>query len=587
MRAIPRVEQLEGRELPAAPFQTLPVMNTSDPGLIDHLRAVYALGRDLGRDTGSMMKAGDSNSTSYSDGVRALTPFLNPLGLPDYQPASSNLAVAYPQLIDAWVEYRDSFARVSTAAYPGWQSADVRAAVAGEVARSNASVALVMVGTNDVGTGVPPELFRENITAVVRTLLRLGVVPVLSTIPDFNYAGGRFAAGVAAINQIIADIASSYRVPLWNLWHATTSLAADGLDGFGVHLSVSPNGAGSFYPADLFFGQNVRNLQALTILDWFRESIADGLTFVPPKSGWEPMAADRVLYAAGRDVGFSPTVDVYDATTGQLVNRFLAFEQSFGGGVRVASADVNGDRFTDIVCATAAGTVSRVRVFSGADGSLLANRVVFGPGFTKGLTVAARDLDGDGAAEVVVGQSQGNSVTRVYSGRQLSLIVSFRTFPGFAGGVSVAVAHVKDHGVVVVAASAARPVVRYFDIEGHLLASFRAASKTTVGLSIAAADVTGDEYDELALVRIRGQSRVTIMDSAERTALATVSGGRVRNSNFGVRLGTLRASEGNDTLIVANGPGSNLLVLGFDDLSGDAALLYPSNRRRSYGIFVG
>jgi hypothetical protein len=391
------------------------------------------------------------------------------------------------------------------------------------------------------------------------------------------------------VNQVIVDVAAAERVPLWNFWRVAAALPDQGLvlDQYAIHLSVSVNGAGSFFPADLYSAQNVRNLQALKILDWFRETVADGLRFVAPNPVWQAMADSRSLYAVARDVGFSPTVDVYDSATGQRVNRFLAFEASFGGGVRVATGDVNGDGFTDVVCATGPGTVTRVRVFSGKDGSVLANRVPFGVGYTGGFSVAVGDLDADAVAEVVVGKSAGSSGVRVYRGGDLALTSAFRAFPRMGGAVSVAVANVPTFGPVVAVASSTNPVVRYFDTAGTLVSSYRVFAGAAFGISLAAADLDGDDLDELAVSPTIGSRTVYVLHATTHATVATFTVGPVVDPAFGIRLASARSSTGTDTLLVGNGPGSALSLRGFDDLSGVAIKLAPTNARRAYGIFVG
>ena len=589
MRALLRVETLEPRDVPATAFENLPVMPFSDPAVLDHARAILARGQQLGRRVDVFLKAGDSNT--YPAGLLPDS-YLSPLGAPDYNATATDLAAAYPGLIDTLAAYRtgggiNSFARLSTAAYPGWTSERVLDELPGEVAATGAGIALVMVGTNDVLLGVNPTHFRDTLTRIVSTLTARGVLPVLSTIPDVLYLSGEFRDEVNAVNQLIADVAGQYRVPLWNLWRVTTGLMNQGLDSGGVHLNVSPNGGGSFHPVDMFYAQNVRTLKALKILDWFRETVAGGPTLLAPDTTWRAMADSRPLYAVARDVGFSPTVDVYDANTGQRVHRFLAFEASFGGGVRVATGDVNGDGFTDVVCATGAGTTARVRVFSGADGSVLANRVPFGESYTRGLSVAVGDLDGDSVAEVVVGQLADSSAVAVYAGGTFTLASQFPAFPGMEGGVTVAVANVRGLGQVLAAASATNPVVRLFDADGSLRSSARVSDGSGFGVTVAAVDLTGDGSDELAVARATGGRRVRVLNPVSWATRATFTVGPVIDASFGVRLGTLRSATGTDTLLVGNGPGSAVSVRAFDDLTGNTIQLDPTNAGRAYGIFVG
>ncbi len=543
MRIRPLVEQLEIRALPAVAFQSLPVLPFSDPAVLDNARVIFAHGQELGRRSDVFMKVGDSNT---STGDLAPQTFLVPLGEPGYNPFTSGLVANYPGLLSAWQVYQipmdalgdNSFDRLSTAAYPGWNSAEALGHVGGEAALTDAAIAFVMIGTNDVFGSVSAATFRQNLEGIVSILTDEGVLPVLSTVPDAQYGGGEFSAQLRQFNQIIANVAAEHHIPLWNLWSEVTALPSEGLGSDLVHLNHSPNGAGAFNPADLLYGQNARNLEALQILDWFQTDVASGPTFIAPNATWQAMSDTSYLYAVGRDAGFSPTVDVYDVGTSKLVNRFLAFGASFGGGVQVATGDVNGDGFTDVICATGAGTTARVKVFSGKDGSLLASFTPFVSSYTGGLTVAVGDLDGDGVADLVVGQASGGSRVRVYEGGTFSPVSGFQAFPGMAGGVSVAVANVSGVGPVVAAASAGNPVVRLFDSDGSLVSSFHVFSGSGFGISIAAADLNGDGNDELAVAPLIDSSRVRIFDPVARSVLATFTVGPVLDPWTGIRLGT-------------------------------------------------
>src|SRR5262249_1090374 len=132
---------------------------------------------------------------------------------------------------------------------------------------------------------------------------------------------------------------------------------------------------------------------------------ATGTGFVPALSN------PTVLMAAGADMGTQPWVNVYDAVTGQLKLHFLAYEAGFLGGVRVAVADINGDGVPDIITAPGGvrlhvnsdlsaftdpsmGRAPEVKVFSGFNGSLLADFLAYNPSFKAGLFVAVGNIDG-------------------------------------------------------------------------------------------------------------------------------------------------------------------------------------------------
>ena len=162
---------------------------------------------------------------------------------------------------------------------------------------------------------------------------------------------------------------------------------------------------------------------------------------VPPLPNWTPLPTDRPVFAVGRDAGQGPVVEIRDAATGQVIDRFNAYDPSFAGGVRVATADVNGDGFFDIVTAAGGGGGPVVNVFSGTDGALLSHFFAFDPGFRNGFSVAAGDLDGDAKAEIVVGAGNGGGpAVAVFHGGDLTEVQSFFAFdPAFRGGVTVAV----------------------------------------------------------------------------------------------------------------------------------------------------
>jgi len=581
-------EPLEVRALPAAAFQTLPVLPFYDPAVLDHARAIFTLGQQLGRQTDVVLKIGDSNSAPFPN---ATPVFLAPLGALTYNPVSAGLIASHPDLLATLLAYRsgaDSLAREGPAAFPGWTTQNVLAALTPQIAATSPGVALVMIGTNDVMLSGDATAYRSHLTQIVTTLTAAGVVPVLSTIPDNHYKSFAYHTTVMAFNQVVADVAGQYRVPLWNAWAALNWLPNQGLDPFGVHLTTSPNGGGSFWPADMAFGQNVRNLEALKILDWFRETVAGGPVFVAPRPTWQAMADTRSLYAVSRGAGFSPTVAIYDADTGQLVNRFLAFGASYGSGVRVATGDVNGDGFTDVVCATGGGTAGTVKVFSGKDGSVLDRTYPF-YWYSGALSVAVGDANGDSVPDVVVGTASTGSGVRVYAGGSFTPLSAFSAFPKFdAGGVSVAVADVKGVGpVVAVGANGVAPVVRLFSAGGSQLSSFRVFAGAGFGVTIAAADLDGDGFDELAVARAVGAGPVRVFDPVTHARLALLAAGVVTDASWGLRLGTLRSPGGDDALLVGNSPGSRLAVRAFDDLTGTATQLPPDPPDRAYGIFVG
>jgi hypothetical protein len=109
------------------------------------------------------------------------------------------------------------------------------------------------------------------------------------------------------------------------------------------------------------------------------------------------------------------------------------------------------------------------------------------------------------AQRILTGTDTGNpSLVVLRDGINLGVIQSFQAFPGFMGGVRVALGDVNGDGVADIVAGAGpggTPRVRVFDgVTGAGLADFLAFSPSfTGGVFVAAGDVTGDGLADLVV----------------------------------------------------------------------------------------
>jgi parallel beta-helix repeat protein len=115
-------------------------------------------------------------------------------------------------------------------------------------------------------------------------------------------------------------------------------------------------------------------------------------------------ASPPEVIAKGAPPGQKPRVQLRDALTGDVVLDRLAFAKAFRGGISVATADVDGDGFTDLIATPRSGNPT-VKVFSGLDGHEL-SRFSTGAAGPAIRSLAAGDLDGDGTIEVILGRSK-------------------------------------------------------------------------------------------------------------------------------------------------------------------------------------
>jgi hypothetical protein len=267
-----------------------PVIPSIDAAMKERLRAVLADGRARGNRDDVFAKVGDSNT--------AIPDFLKPIGCGEviYGPWESLRAVverwSATPVVRGWelnpCEASNSFTRIGSAAFPGWRTSDFLRAhephptecqppddvsVRCELSQIKPSVALVMVGTNDMlhpETQEPDpgarEQSREELRRLIREIIDAGVIPVVSTLPPRRHPpSSEFLPPLW--NEMIIEVAAEEQVPLWNYWLALQSASQFGMSYDWLHPSPAPTGAGDLRNEAMDWGFNVRNLTALQVLE--------------------------------------------------------------------------------------------------------------------------------------------------------------------------------------------------------------------------------------------------------------------------------------------------------------------------------
>ncbi len=229
----------------------------------------------------------------------------------------------------------------------------------------------------------------------------------------------------------------------------------------------------------------------------------------------------------GPATGGAARIQVFGAPGQPARLNFFAFDPSFTGGVTLATADVNGDGFPDIVVGAGPGGGPRVAVFDGRNGVPIRTFFAFESGFRGGVSVAAGDVNGDGRADIVVGAGPGGGpAVAVFDGANPANVRRFFAYaPTFRGGVNVAVGNVTASGVgaiVVGAGVGGGPHVQVYDGKSlATVASFFASPvtpQTVNGVQVSVSDLKRDLTPEVVTVSPAGLTDPTGLRSFDLTA---------------------------------------------------------------------
>ena len=212
-------------------------------------------------------------------------------------------------------------------------------------------------------------------------------------------------------------------------------------------------------------------------------------------------AAGRII--AGADGGAGGHVKAFTPQSLSNTASFFSYSLSFTGGVRVAAGDVNGDGAPDII--TGSGpSAAHVRVFSGRDNTPIHSFLPYGASFSGGVFVAAGDVNGDGLEDIVTGSDSGAAGhVKVFDGRTLTELRSFFAYPAtFNGGVRVATGDINGDGIadiITAVGPGAGPHVKVFD--GITMAEIRSffayTPSFTGGVFVGGGDINGDGLDDI------------------------------------------------------------------------------------------
>ncbi len=222
-----------------------------------HIREIFSRGQRLGRNPKALSRIGAS--------IIETDQFLVRFGTGDYELGP------YYHLQPVINYFAESFSRYGVGIRrglsswgvldPAWADRGLCQAnetmIACEFRLNNPSAVILVLGTNDIGSG---DKFEQNMRQIVEYSIEEGVIPILTTKAD------RFEGRDNRNNEILRKIASVYRVPLWDFDLVASTLPNKGMGRDNVHLTFLAE-FDYRQPQTFQRGYGLFNLTCLMVLD--------------------------------------------------------------------------------------------------------------------------------------------------------------------------------------------------------------------------------------------------------------------------------------------------------------------------------
>lgn len=199
----------------------------------------------------------------------------------------------------------------------------------------------------------------------------------------------------------------------------------------------------------------------------------------------------------------APQVKVFNSLNSHEDLYFMAYDESFKGGARVARGDFNNDGYGDIAVGAGPGGGPHVKIFD-KSGHEVWNTFPFSEDFHGGVEVAAGNVDGEEGDELIVGQyMDGQAWVKVYKvNEEKTILNEFLAYSeNFKGGVRVTAGDVDADGVdeiITGTGFGGGPQVKAFELDGRTIMNFSPFHPDfRGGVDVATGDIDNNGRDEI------------------------------------------------------------------------------------------
>lgn len=396
--------------------------------------------------------------------------------------------------------------------------------------------------------------------------------------PSFQSEYGGFFAGtslaVPMVSGTVALLKAQYPTLTPKQIKTILQLSVEAIAERGS-LAVGKLGAGRLNVA-----------QALTIAAGFvqeesepvQESVAPTVEPIQPVTNPNPS-----VIVVAPEGGRAPVVRVL-SPQGEQLQSFLAFDEGFTGGVRLAIDDIDGDGSDEIVAVPGPGHVPVVKLFE-QDGTLIREFGIPNQPLRSGWFVTTGDMNRDGSPDVIVSSDKTGSAEVQLLTTQGVSIGSFLLPPHRQSqSARVAAGDVDGDAVdeIVVSFGAGSPELLVFEADGVLANQFLAYDAVyDRGVFVSVGDLNHDGIAEIVTgTDTGGGPQVQIYGGSGRWLGTFFAYDKLFRG--GVRLGIV-----GDTIVTAAGPGGGPHVRVFNNRAKVVGGFFSDDEQDRNGITIG